>query len=66
MTVEQVPILLLKVLSVSIIFPFICLRCNMERAAVDGDGSADVAVDHAPPFGLGLEAAGVHLQRSAV
>ena len=65
-TIEQIPIRLFKVLAVSIIFPFICLRCNMERAAVDGDGSAGVAVDHALPSRLVCEAAGVHLQRSAV
>lgn len=38
----------------------------MERAAVDGDGSSGVAVDHALPSRIVPEAAGVHLQRSAV
>ena len=65
-TIEQIPIRLFKVLSVSIIFPFICLRRDMERAAVDGDGSAGVAVDHAPPRIIACAFADVHLQRSAV
>lgn len=38
----------------------------MERAAVDSDGSSGVAVDHALPSRIVPEAAGVHLQRSAV
>lgn len=64
--VEQIPILLLKVYSVGMLLILIGLRRDMERAAVDGDGSSGVAVNHALPSRIVPEAAGVHLQRSAV
>ena len=64
--VEQIRVLLFKVHSVGMFLVLIGLRRNMERTAVDDDGSAGVAVDHALPSRIVHEAAGVHLQRSAV